>query len=135
MHAILSSDLYWLTLTVLMTAFFWLPYILNRMLEQGVLNALWDPHGRTESKRQWAQRMMQAHDNAVENLVIFAPLVILIQITGLNSTTTATACMVYFFARLTHYLVFSLAIPLLRVVSFLTGFGAQIVLAMVLLGG
>jgi len=105
-----------------MTAVFWVPYILNRMLELGVLSALWDPHGHTDTQRAWARRMMQAHVNAVENLVIFAPLVILIQVSGLNSDITARACMIYFFARLTHYLAFTFAIPLLRVVTFLIGF-------------
>jgi len=78
--------------------------------------------------------MMSAHKNALENLVIFAPLVILIQVSGLNSSSTATACMIYFFARLTHYFVFTFALPLLRVVTFLIGFGTQMFLAVTLLG-
>jgi uncharacterized MAPEG superfamily protein len=134
MQSNLSTELYWLVLTVLMTSLFWVPYILNRMLEQGVLSALWDPYGQTSTTRAWAQRMMLAHKNAVENLVLFTPLVIMIQIMGMNSSTTATACMVYFFARLLHYIVFSFAVPLLRVVTFLVGFAAQLVLALALLG-
>lgn len=134
MVASLSNELYWLLLSILMTSFFWVPYIINRMFEMGILNALWDPLGRTDTNKDWARRMMQAHDNAVENLVLFAPLVILIQITGTNSTVTATACMIYFFTRLAHYFVFTFAIPLLRVVTFLVGFGVQVVLAIALLG-
>jgi len=122
----MSNEIYWLSLTLFMTALFWLPYILNRMLEQGIGAALWDPQGVTETKKEWAKRMMQAHKNAVENLVIFAPTVILIQVMGINASATATACMVYFFARLTHYLVFTFAVPVLRIVSFLIGFAAQI---------
>ena len=134
MNLTLSNELFWLISTILMTSLFWVPYIINRMLELGILNALWDPFGRTDTNKAWAGRMMQAHENAVENLVLFAPLVILIQITGTNSTTTATACMIYFFARLTHYIVFTFAIPLLRVVTFLTGFWVQLTLALTLLG-
>ena len=133
MNATLSTEIYWLVLTILMTALFWVPYILNRMLEQGIGPALWDPHGITDTQRVWARRMMQAHQNAIENLVLFAPLVILIQITGLNSTTTSTACMVYFFARLLHYIVFTFAVPVLRIIAFLVAFAAQITLAMQLL--
>jgi uncharacterized MAPEG superfamily protein len=117
-----------------MTSLFWLPYIINRMLEQGIVNAVWDPFGDTHTGKPWANRMMQAHNNAIENLIIFAPLVILIQITGMNSSTTATACMVYFFTRLTHYFVFTLAVPLLRVATFLIGFGVQVILTLTLLG-
>ena len=130
---LLSSELYWLILTILMTSLFWLPYILNRMIEQGILSALWDPFGATNTNKKWANRMMQAHSNAIENLVLFAPLVLLIQITESNSSTTATACMVYFFTRLIHYFVFTFSVPLLRVVSFLVGFGVQILLVLTLL--
>jgi uncharacterized MAPEG superfamily protein len=134
MNPNLTPELFWLVLTLLMTSLFWIPYIVNRMREQGVLSALWDRYGRTDTTQDWARRMMQAHENAVENLVIFASLVILIQISGVNSKTTATACAVYFFARLVHYLVFTFAVPMARVITFLTGFGVQVVLALALLG-
>jgi len=134
MNPALSNELYWLTLTILLTSLFWVPYIINRMIEQGLFVALWDPYGRTETKKDWANRMMQAHENATENLVLFAALVILVQITETNSAATATACMIYFFARLTHYITFTFALPLLRVATFLIGFGIQALLALTLLG-
>lgn len=134
MNTSFSNELFWLTLTIAMTSLFWLPYIINRMAEQGVLNAIWDRFGSTETDKEWANRMMHAHGNAIENLVLFAPLVILIQIMGLNSVTTETACMIYFFARLIHYIGFTFTVPILRVVTFLVGFGVQITLALTLLG-
>jgi len=78
--------------------------------------------------------MMRAHENAVENLVIFAPLVILIELLNLNSETSAWAVLIYFYARLGHFIVMSFAIPVLRVIFFMTGFAAQITLALQLLG-
>lgn len=129
----LTNDFFWLVMTIGMTSLFWVPYILNRLREQGFFTGLWDPNGRMETKVDWARRMMQAHQNAVENLVVFAPLVILVQLMGLQSETTALATEVYFFARLAHYLVFTFAVPLLRVVSFLVGFGAQLTLVLRLL--
>ena len=59
MSTMLSNELYWLVLTTLMTSLFWLPYIMNRMLEQGILKALWDPYGKTETKCRWATRMQR----------------------------------------------------------------------------
>ena len=134
MNLELSNELYWLVATILMTSLLWVPYILNRMHEQGIFNAIWDPQGHTETKKDWARRMMQAHENAVENLVIFAPLVILVQVTGFNSEVTASACMLYFFTRMVHYLAFTFAVPVVRVVTFLIGFGVQLILALTLLG-
>ena len=129
----LSNELFWLVATTMMTGLFWIPYIINRMLEQGILTAIRDPLGLTETKTAWAERMMRAHENAIENLAIFAPLVIAIQLTGQSSFLTTSACAIYFFARLIHYLVFTFAIPILRVVSFIAGFAAQLTLAITLL--
>jgi uncharacterized MAPEG superfamily protein len=134
MNTFLSSELYWLVFTLLMTSLYWVPYILNRMFEQGILNAIYDPYGHTETRTAWANRMRRAHENAIENLAIFAPLVIAVQITNHNTELTSAACAVYFFARLLHYFAFTFAIPILRVMTFLAGFSAQLVLALTLLG-
>ena len=64
----LSPELYWLTITTLMTGLMWVPYILNRLAEKGPLKATWDPQGDTTTRGPWADRMMRAHQNAVENL-------------------------------------------------------------------
>ena len=131
----LSTELYWLTLTVLMTGLMWLPYILNRILERGMVPALWDPQGETATKVAWADRMARAHENAVENLVIFAPLVLVVHLTSLNSEITEIACIVYFFSRLAHFLVFTFGVPILRVITFMVSVVAQLLLALTLLGG
>jgi len=130
----LSPELYWLTLTTLMTGLMWMPYIVNRLIEKRPLKAIWDPQGDTTTRVAWADRMMRAHQNAVENLVIFAPLVLALQVAGISSSTTVTACVVYFLARLAHYVVFTLGIPVLRVLMFAVGVAAQITLALALLG-
>lgn len=128
-----NAELHWLLLAVLMTSLMWVPYIINRMRELGVMAALWDRFGHTEADAAWANRMMRAHENAVENLVVFAPLVLLVVMTNSGNAVTLLAVQVYFFARLAHYIVFTLAIPLLRVVSFLAGFFAQMMLVVSLL--
>jgi hypothetical protein len=55
-----STELTWLIYVTLATGLFWIPYILNRLLEQGVLKALWDPKGETDTAVPWARRMMKA---------------------------------------------------------------------------
>ncbi len=129
----LTSELFWLVLTVSMTGIFWAPYIMNRIYEEGVLKAIWNPEPDAGPKAKWAVRMMVAHDNAVENLVIFAPLVLIIQVLSINNETTAFACSIYFFSRFAHYIVFSLGIPLLRVIIFFVSFYTQVVLALEIL--
>jgi len=125
---VLSNEVRWLVLTCLITSLFWIPYIINRMAELGLWTAIWNPYPDLGAKRDWARRMQLAHHNAIENLMIFAPLVILIEVLKLNSDTTSIACMVYFYSRLAHFMVFTLAIPILRVVLFIIGFASQLVL-------
>lgn len=90
--------------------------------------------GITETKVARAHRMMRAHENAIENLAVFAPLVLVLHAVGISTEATVSACMVYFFARAVHYVIFTFKVPLLRVVTFLTGFGAQMVLVFTLFG-
>lgn len=130
----LAPELYWLTLTTLMTGLMWVPYIINRLVEQGPLRATWDPQGETATRVPWAGRMMRAHENAVENLVIFAPLVLALQLAGIGSPVTTGACVLYCFARLAHYIVFTLGLPVVRVLTFATGVAAQLTLGLALLG-
>ncbi len=133
MKAAMTTELYWLVLTVLLTSVIFVPYILNRMKEHGVWPAVWNPQPDTRPKAQWAERMMRAHANAVENLVVFAPLVLALHVLGASTPTTAMAAAVYFFARLAHVFLYTFAVPLLRTVAFIIGFGCQLVLALTLL--
>ena len=131
----MTPELAWLARTVVMTAFMWIPYVLNRMLEQGILGAMGNPNYETKVKAAWAERASHAHANAVENLVVFAPLVLIAAISGISSPQTIAACQLYFFARLAHYLIYTFGIPYLRTVSFIAGFIAQITMAIAIFKG
>lgn len=128
------TELLWLSATSLMTALLWVPYIINRMVELRPWPALKNPQPDTEPEAQWALRAMRAHTNAVENLVVFAPLVLAVVVTGASTTATVTACAVYFFARAVHFLVYTAGVPVVRTLAFVTGAGAQVTLALVVLG-
>ncbi len=130
----MTPELYWLTLTALMTSLLWLPYIINRLIEMGIGQAVFNPNSDPSPNALWAKRMMCAHENAVENLVVFAPLVIVLHIAGAATSLTATAAMVYFFARLAHFLVYTLGIPGLRTVTFAVGFFCQLIIGLTALG-
>ena len=129
-----DPQLKWLLYTLIWTGLLWLPYILQLILQLGPIAAVWDPTGAHPHNADWALRAKRAHYNAVENLAVFAPLAILIHIAGAGNELTATASAVYFFARVAHYIIHVFAIPALRTVAFLVGWGATAVLALRLLG-
>jgi len=75
----------------------------------------------------WAQRAKKAHYNAVENLVIFAPSVLVFHsIVGNTGAHIACQASIYFTFRMVHYFAFVFKVPYVRTVSFLLAWGAQI---------
>ena len=125
----MTTELYWLTLTTLMTALFWVPYILDRLAVRGVVPALSDTKPESGGPHSlWAQRAIKAHQNAVENLAIFAPAVLVAHVLGISTPATQTAVVVYFFARLVHFLVYTAGVPVVRTLAFAVGWGAQIII-------
>jgi len=127
---LLTPELFWLTLTVILTGLLWVPYILNRCAVRGLGGAMANPTPGAKPHAPWATRLMFAHDNAVENLVIFAPLVLILNEIDYSTKWTVWACAVYFWARVAHLLVYTLGLPVFRTLAFTVGFLAQVVLAL-----
>jgi uncharacterized MAPEG superfamily protein len=119
----------WLTLTVILTGLMWVPYILDRIMVRGLMGAMANPSRSDKPQSAWAQRLYFAHTNAVENLVIFASLVLILDSMGYSTRGTVTACAVYFWARLAHVIIYTAGIPVLRTLAFAVGFAAQVWLA------
>ncbi len=126
----MTRELFWLTLTVILTGILWVPYILNRVQVRGVGGAMANPSRNDRPQAEWATRMMFAHDNAVENLIIFAPLVLILAEIDYSSKWTVYACAVYFWSRLAHVIVYAMGVPVFRTLAFTVGFLAQAVLAL-----
>jgi uncharacterized MAPEG superfamily protein len=126
----MQSELFWLTWTVAMTGLMWIPYILNRIIVRGLMGAMANPSPNDKSQSAWAERMMAAHGNAVENLVIFAPLVLIARSLDISNDATAFASALYFWSRLAHVLVYTAGIPVARTLSFAGGFVAQAILVL-----
>ena len=105
-----SPEIYWLTLTIVMTALLWIPQILNSIVKSGPLKAFLFPDAASQLYSDWAQRSKAVHNNAVQNLMIFSPLVIFLLFLGLKNELTALASMIYFITRLIHYITHVLAI-------------------------
>lgn len=129
----MTSELQYLTWTLVLTAVMWVPYILDRIAVRGLSGAVGYPD-EPKPQSPWARRMMKAHANAVENLVVFAGLVLVAHAVGVSNETTVLACAVYFWARLVHFVAYSAGIPWVRTLSFFAGFGAQVALALQILG-
>ena len=130
----MKPELLYLVCVTLLTALMWIPYILDRMAVRGLTDTVGYPDS-PKPQSAWAKRMMAAHDNAVENLVVFAALVLAANAAGVSNNATVLACAVYFWARAGHFIAYVFAWPWVRTLAFVIGFVAQMVLAWQILAG
>lgn len=130
----ISKELYWLTLTLGMTALMAFPYVLNRIAVRGLAGVLANPTPSDKPQAEWAQRAQRAHANAVENLVLFAPAALAVHLLQRGDGFTTIACALFLSSRLVHYVVYTLGIPVLRTLAFFGGWTATMMLVARLLG-
>ncbi len=128
----MTTELTYLVLAAVLTALTWIPYILNAVSVRGISDAVGYPEN-PPPLAPWAQRMKAAHYNSVENLVVFAALVMVAHLAGVSDATTASAAMVYFWARVAHLAVYTFGIPWARTLTFAAGYVAMLVFAWKLL--
>jgi len=123
----MTTDLYMLAWTAGFTAALWIPYVLARIRT----------HGRAETITYkaddkplptWATRAKRAHSNAIENLAPFAALVLVAHLAGAANQTTAVASIVFFWARVAHYLAYISGLPVLRTLTYAIGWAAMAVI-------
>jgi uncharacterized MAPEG superfamily protein len=115
---------------VILTGLLWVSYILNRCTVRGLGGAMANPKPGDKPHAPWATRLMFAHDKAVENLVMFAPLVLILNEIDYSTKWTVWVCAIYFWARVVHLMVYTLGPPVFSTLAFTVGFLAQAVLAL-----
>jgi uncharacterized MAPEG superfamily protein len=62
----------------------------------------------------WVGRLQRAHRNMIENLVLFAVLVLVAVVSNKTNTTTLMGAQLFFWARLAYLVVYGAGVPWLR---------------------
>jgi uncharacterized MAPEG superfamily protein len=128
----MTIELDYLAMVSALTAVLWVPYILNRLAVRGLTDTVGYPED-PKPQSAWATRLQRAHGNAVENLVVFAALVLVAHLAGVSNETTVFAAKMYFWARVVHAISYTLAWPWVRTLAFAAGFASQATFAWLLL--
>ena len=81
----------------------------------------------------WPGRARRAHLNMIENLVLFAALVLIAAVAGKANATTAMGAMIFFWGRLAYALIYLIGIPWLRTLAWLVSVIGMAMIAWVLL--
>ena len=129
----MKTELLYLALVTTFTGLLWVPYVLDRIAVGGLMEAVAYP-ANPKPQSPWAQRLKKAHANAVENLVVFAALILTAHALGIANAVIGSAAVAYFWARVVHAAAFTFAVPWVRTLAFTVGFVAQAVVAWQSLG-
>lgn len=82
----------------------------------------------------WAGRANRAHRNMLENLLLFAILVLAVQLMGKNSAMTVLGAQLFFWARLAYAGIYLAGIPWLRTGAFAVAVVGMVLIFFQLLG-
>ncbi|MBY4637656.1 MAPEG family protein [Sphingopyxis sp. XHP0097] len=113
-----------------LTALMWVPYILSRMHSWGIRDFLNNyPDGFPAAEPApplWAQRAKRAHLNMVETLPAFIAVVVAASYLADDGAAAEVGrwAMIFYYARVAHYIVYSLGIPYLRTPAYLVSWAA-----------
>lgn len=77
----------------------------------------------------WAGRARRAHLNMIENLVLFAALVLIAAAAGKANAATATGAAIFFWGRLAHAVIYLIGIPWLRTLAWFVSVIGMIIIA------
>src|SRR5262245_50059260 len=111
MTPMMTTELTILAWVAAITATLWVPYVLNRVtVGKGVLHEVGYPDEVTRLS-PWAERLKRAHENALQNIAVFAPLVLIAHAVGVHTPATGWAAIIYLGARVAHAVSYLFAIP------------------------
>ncbi len=97
----MTPELFWLTLTVILGATMWVPYIVGvntTPVPQSAENRPIDVAGTVP----WVHRAWRAHLNLLEQMLPFAVIVLIAHLTGVSTGITAFAAASFFGLRVAH---------------------------------
>jgi uncharacterized MAPEG superfamily protein len=78
----------------------------------------------------WARRAFRARTNMLENLIVFAFLVIIAELAGITSPRTIMGAQLFFYGRLVHAGCYLIGIPYVRTVAWVVSVvGMALILA------
>ena len=81
----------------------------------------------------WAGRARRAHLNMIENLVLFAALVLIAAVSQKANATTALGAMIFFWGRLAYALIYLVGVPWLRTLAWFVSVIGMVMVASALL--
>lgn len=117
----MTTDLTYLAYTAILTASFWIPYVVSQVMTNGSDANYLEREPRPVPA--WGERANRVYGNAVEVFAPFAALIVVAHLSGKANAKHFGRC-ASFWMRMTHAVVYWLGMPYVRTVVFTLGFVA-----------
>jgi len=124
----MTVELNYLALVTVLTALIRIPWMLNKVAVRGLSVVSRYPRD-PEPLSGWAHRIWVAHEDAVDNLVVFGILVVVLHLAGHSNTITVVAATTFFWARVVHLVAYAFAVPWVKTAAHLVSFAAVLALS------
>ncbi len=101
----MTTELFYLLFTTLLTGVLWIPVVIGYVSSRGPLKPIDYKIAPTSPLPDWVNRANRAHMNAVENLALFASIVLIAKVAGVSTSVTEISAAVFFYARTAHAVI------------------------------
>lgn len=128
----MSPDLKYLLFSVILTFVQMLVAAMGANQAVGLNTLAGNREGLPEIKG-WAGRAKRAHLNMVENMVLFAALVLIAAVAGKANTMTAMGAAIFFWGRVAYAVIYVAGIAWLRTVAWFVSVIGMVLIAIELL--
>ena len=114
----MTTDLYYLALTAILTASLWIPYVVAQVTTNGLLSAQNYKDPTPRPLPPWGRRADRTYMNAVETFAPFAAVVLIAHMTGEANAMTAFWAAWFFWFHVAHAVSYLAGVPYIRTVVF-----------------
>ena len=123
----MTLELQLLVCAVALTVVQMLVSVVGAMREVGLPTLAGNREGLGEPSG-WAGRAARAHRNMLENLVLFAALVLVAQLAGANNAMTALGAQIFLWGRVAFAVIYVLGLPWLRTLAWLVSLAGLVLI-------
>ena len=99
----MTTELFWLTLSALLTGSLWIPFIIGVTGENEDFTDFTRPPDLSRM-RPWVHRTYRAHQNAIETFIPFASVVLIAHVAEVSNGLTVASTIAFFLIRVAHAL-------------------------------
>ena len=127
----MTIELNYLAAATLLTLLIRVGWMLNKVQVRG-LDVVVGYARDSKSLSDWGHRLWVAHEDAIQSLITFAVLIIVVHLSNSVNESTAVAAAVYFWARCLHVIAYFFALKWIKTIAYLSGFFSQLWLLWIL---